>query len=307
MPPAIVVVGSSNTDMVVKLPRLPSKGESIIGGEFFMPAGGKGANQAVAAARLGAHVKFVARLGADMLGDKALAGLTGEGIQTDYIVRDAAAPSGVALIIVDANGDNILAVAPGANLRLSPDDVQRAESAIAAADVLVVQLETPVETVRHALTLARRHKVRTVLNPAPAQALPADILALVDVLTPNEHEVTLLCGESGQTIEQAARRLLAMGVGAIVVTLGAEGALIVESAGETHAPGLKVQPVDTTAAGDAFTAALACALAGGDDMPAAVRFANAVGALTVTKMGAQPSLPTAAELRAFIAGPIARA
>ncbi len=304
MQPKIVVVGSSNTDMVVRLPRLPAKGESIIGGEFFMPAGGKGANQAVAAARLGAQVTFVARLGADLLGDKALSSLQSEGMDTRFIVRDPDVPSGVALIIVDKNGDNILAVAPGANARLSPANVERAAVIIAAADALVLQLEIPLDAVQRALSIARRHGVRTVLNPAPAQPLPADVLALVDVLTPNEHEATLLCGEPGQTIEQAARLLLAMGVGTVVATLGDKGALIAthECEEETRVPGFKVKAVDTTAAGDAFTAALACALARGDALPAAVRFANAVGALTVTKMGAQPSLPTATEVQTFIAG-----
>jgi ribokinase len=301
MQPRIVVVGSSNTDMVVRLPRLPSKGESIIGGEFFMPAGGKGANQAVAAARLGAQVTFVARLGADVFGDKALGGFVQEGIDTTYIARDESAPSGVALIIVDANGDNILAVAPGANARLSPSDVDSAAPAIASADALVLQLEIPLPTVAHALRLARQHGVRTVLNPAPAQALSRDILSLVDVLTPNEHEAALLCGESGLSVAQAAHRLIGLGVGAVVVTLGAEGALIVTAHKEEPAPGYPVKAVDTTAAGDAFTAALACALARGDHMLAAVRFANVVGALTVTKMGAQPSLPTFADVRVFLA------
>lgn len=301
MQPKIVVVGSSNTDMVVKLPRLPGRGESIIGGEFVMPAGGKGANQAVAAARLGAAVTFVARLGSDVFGDRALAGFKAEGIVTDFVVRDPDAPSGVALIFVDEHGENMLAVAPGANTRLSPDDVERAAGAIASADALVLQLEIQTETAQRALTIARRHGVRTVLNPAPARVLPAEVLALVDVLTPNEHEATLLSSEGGQTIEQAAQHLLATGVKAVVVTMGADGAMIVTGNARQRVAGFRVKPVDTTAAGDAFTAALACALARGEEMAAAVRFANAVGALTVTKMGAQPSLPMAAEVEAFLA------
>lgn len=305
----LVVVGSANTDMVVKLPRLPNRGESIIGGEFIMPAGGKGANQAVAAARLGAAVTFVARLGADVFGDACLAGLRREGIDTGCIGRDPDAASGVALIFVDEQGDNMLAVAPGANARLSPQDVDRAAPLIAAADAVVCQLEIPLQTVHHALTLARQAGVRTVLNPAPAQVLPLDLLRLVDVLVPNEHEVLLLCGESGLGIEQSANRLLQMGVGTVVVTLGAEGALVVGKGvtlqGKQRVPGYRVTAVDTTAAGDAFTAALACALAGAasdGDLPAAVRFANAVGALTVTRLGAQPSLPTMFEVQAFLAG-----
>ena len=300
MQPKIVVVGSSNTDMVVKLPRLPGKGESIIGGEFVMPAGGKGANQAMAAARLGAAVTFVARLGNDVFGDKSLAGFKAEGIVTDFIVRDPDAPSGVALIFVDEHGENMLAVAPGANARLSVNDVERASGAIAAADAVVLQLEIQTETAQRALTIARKHGVRTVLNPAPARLLPAEVLALVDVLTPNEHEATLLSGESGQTIEQAAQRLLAMGVHTVVVTLGAEGAMIVTDKVVQRVAGFRVKPVDTTAAGDAFTAALACALAHGEEMAAAVRFANAAGALTVTRMGAQSSLPSAADVQVFL-------
>jgi len=300
--PKIVVVGSSNTDMVVRLPRLPNRGESIIGGDFVMPAGGKGANQAVAAARLGAQVTFVARLGQDVFGDRALTGFRSEGIVTDFIVRDPEAPSGVALILVDSRGDNMLAVAPGANARLSPDDVQRAADAITTADAVVLQMEIPPDTVHYALDLAHKHGVLTVLNPAPARALPPEVLSLVDVLTPNEHEATLLSGDVGQNIEQAAQHLVNMGVGTVVVTLGEKGALIVEKHKYMRlVPAFPVTAVDTTAAGDAFTAALAVALARGDEIGAAVRFANAVGALTVTKMGAQPSLPTAAEVQAFLA------
>lgn len=301
MQPKIVVVGSSNTDMVVRLPRLPGRGESIIGGEFVMPAGGKGANQAVAAARLGAAVTFVARLGNDVFGDRSLAGFKAEGIATDFVVRDDGAPSGVALIFVDEHGENMLAVAPGANARLSPDDVQRAAAAIAAADALVLQLEIQTETAQRSLEIARRHNVLTLLNPAPARVLPAELLALVDVLTPNQHEATLLSGDDGQTIEQAAQKLLATGGKAVVVTMGADGAMIVTDGACRRVAGFRVTAVDTTAAGDAFTAALACALARGEEMAAAVHFANAVGALTVTKMGAQPSLPTAADVEAFLA------
>jgi ribokinase len=303
MQPKIVVVGSANTDMVVRLPRLPGKGESIIGSDFVMPAGGKGANQAVSAARLGAQVTFVARLGADIFGDRALAAFTAEGIVTDFIQRDPDAPSGVALILVDAHGDNMLAVAPGANARLSPADVDRAEDAIAAAHIVVLQMEISEQTVTHALQLAVKHHVRTVLNPAPARPLSPDVLAMVDVLTPNEHEVMLLSGDVRGPVELAAHHLVHMGARMVVVTLGEEGALIVApDQFALRQPGYKVQAVDTTAAGDAFTGALACALGRGDDIGPAVRFANAVGALTVTRMGAQPSLPTMAEVQQFMAG-----
>ncbi|MBC7232229.1 MAG: ribokinase [Chloroflexi bacterium] len=305
----VAVVGSSNTDMVVRVPHIPSPGETVLGGEFVMAAGGKGANQAVAAARLGAQVTLVARVGQDVFGERALAGFRQEGIATQYITVDPEAASGVALIFVDRSGENSIAVAPGANARLTPQDVQRAQKAIEAADVLLLQLETPLETVRQAAEIARHAGVRVVLNPAPAppQPLPADLLALVDVLTPNEGEASLLAGRQiaqATTLtdaEAAARCLIEQGVKVVIVTLGARGALIVTSDFQQLVPGFAVDVVDTTAAGDAFNGGLAVALAEGQTLADAVRFANACGALAATKMGAQPSLPTAEEVARFLA------
>ncbi|TEU01790.1 MAG: ribokinase, partial [Dehalococcoidia bacterium] len=292
--PKIVVVGSSNTDMVVKTPHIPAPGETVLGGEFLMAAGGKGANQAVAAARLGAEVTLVARVGRDVFGEQAQAGFRREGLDTRYVVTDPQAASGVALIFVDAGGENSIAVAPGANARLSPDDARRAREAIEAADVLLLQLEIPPETVLAAVETAHRAGVRVILNPAPAppQSLPADLLACVDVLTPNESEASLLTGTQvvdTDDAEQAARRLLEQGVGAVIVTLGARGALVVTPAGQQLVPSFPVDVVDTTAAGDAFNGGLAVALAGKKSLEEAVRFASACGALATTRMGAQPS------------------
>jgi ribokinase len=298
----IVVVGSSNTDMVVKVPHLPAPGETVLGGEFVMAPGGKGANQAVAAARLGAKVTLVACIGEDIFGEQAAAGFRRAGIDTRYITRDPQAASGIALIAVDPAGENSITVAPGANMRLSPDDVRAAAAAIQGADGLLLQLEVPMETALTAARLAQQAQVRVILNPAPAPPgpLPAELLACVDVLTPNENEVLKLI-DAPLNIERAARQALASGVGAVVVTLGAQGALMVTNGGQQLVPGFRVQAVDTTAAGDAFNGGLAVALAEGKPLAQAIRFANACGALATTRLGAQPSLPTAEQVQRLLA------
>jgi ribokinase len=305
MMPKIVVVGSANTDMVVKSPRIPGPGETVIGGEFLMAAGGKGANQAVAAARLGAQVTFVACLGSDVFGDQALAGYQREGIDTTYMVRDAQAASGVALIIVDAHGENSIAVASGANARLSSQHVERAAASIAQADVLLVQLEVPIEAVRAAIELAHRSGVPVILNPAPAQQMDASLLKQVTVATPNEHEIKVVVGQQDQDAAIAA--MLEAGTQTVLVTLGRRGVLWAAGTTRNHIPAFRVQAVDTTAAGDAFNGGLASALGQGEAMEAAIRYANAVAALSVTRMGAQPSLPTAAEVETFLAQASAQA
>lgn len=297
---SIIVIGSANTDLIVRAARLPAAGETVLGGDLATAAGGKGANQAVAAARLGAPVTFVGRLGQDMFGRQSAAGLAAEGLDLTYLVRDADAPSGVALIVVDDAGQNLIAVAPGANGRLTPADVAAAQPAIAAARVLLLQLEIPMETVLAAARAGRAAGLTVILNPAPAQTLPPELYALVDYVTPNEHEATLLSGAADP--EAAAGILLGWGVRGVIVTLGEAGALL--AAGplmRVRVPGFRVAAVDTTAAGDAFNGGLAVALARGESLPAAVHFAHAVAALSVTRPGAQPSLPTGAEVAAFLA------
>ena len=295
----IVVVGSSNTDLIVRADRLPAPGETVLGGDLITAPGGKGANQAVAAARVGAEVTFVARVGKDMFGEAALENFRREGIDTRFVIQDATAPSGVALIVVGQNGQNIIAVAPGANRRLTPNDVHAAESAFAGARVVLLQLETPMETVVAAARAGRSAGATVILNPAPAQTLPNELYSLISIVTPNESEAALLTGEA--TPEAAARILLQRGVKSVIVTLGEAGVLVAASPDDIRrAPGFDVNVVDTTAAGDAFNGGLAAALARGESSESALSYSQAVAAISVTRMGAQPSLPTEAEVRLFV-------
>lgn len=295
----IIVVGSANTDMIVKMESLPKPGETVLGGEFVTAAGGKGANQAVAAARLGAEVTFFARVGTDALGDEAVAGYEAEGIDTGCIVRDDGAPSGVALILVDGSGENMIAVASGANARLRPADIRAHADAFEGTDVLLTQLETPVATILAAAEIARAHGLTVILNPAPAprETLPPDLLALVDILVPNQHEAAQISGLNPDDPPKIhARELLKLGPQAVIITLGKEGALLATRDGIQKLEAFRVDPVDTTAAGDAFLGGLAVALAEGQALPEAVRFSSACGALAATRLGAQPSLPTRDEV-----------
>jgi len=299
----IVVVGSSNTDMIIKAHRIPKPGETVIGGEFSIAAGGKGANQAVAAARAGGKVSLVARVGDDMFGQQAVEGFRSDSIDIRHVLQDSDAPSGVALIFVDEGGENSIAVASGANARLTSSDVLAARDLITSADVLVTQLETPLSTVQAAAELAHEANVRVILNPAPAQPLGEEILRHVSVLTPNETEAELLTGievTDDAGAEAAAETLAAMGVGAILITLGPRGAFILDADHRGLVPGFEVEAVDTTAAGDVFNGALAVALGEGRSLAQAARFANAAAALSVTKLGAQPSAPTREEIEGFL-------
>ena len=299
----IAVVGSSNTDMIVRVPRLPRPGETILGGAFSTAAGGKGANQAVAAAQAGGDVTLIARVGDDIFGAQARAGLASYGIHLDHLTTDAGAPSGVALIVVDTNGENSIAVASGANARLSPSDGRAAETRIRSADILLLQLEIPLETVACAADIARRAGIRVVLNPAPACPLDDAVVRTLSIITPNESEAEALTGipvADNASAERAARALLERGVEAVIVTMGSKGAFLRTRDTARHVPGLSVRAVDATAAGDVFNGALAVAMAEGNTLEEAVRFANAAAALSVTRVGAQPSIPARAEIERML-------
>lgn len=295
----IVVVGSSNTDMIIKTAKIPRPGETVLGGEFFMAAGGKGANQAVAAARAGGEVVFIARVGDDMFGKKQVDGLIRDGINVEYVVTDKEAPSGVALICVAPDGENSIAVASGANARLNADDVRRAKQAVSSASILLMQLETPLEAVKEAAEIASAAGVPVILNPAPAQPLGDDILKHVTYLTPNETEAELLTGITiikKSDLAKAAEALLSKGIKAVLITLGAQGVYIATKENKELIPAFRVKAVDATAAGDVFNGALALALAELKALPEAVRFTNAAAALSTTKIGAQPSIPFRKEI-----------
>jgi ribokinase len=288
--------------MVIKLDRIPRPGETLLGGEFLTAAGGKGANQAVSAARAGGHVTFVARVGRDVFGDQAIAGFRQDRINVAYVTRDAQTPSGVALIFVGNDGENSIAVAGGANTRLSPAHIRKARKAITSADTVLMQLETPLETVLEAARIAARAGVRIILNPAPACRLPSELLRLVSILTPNETEAEILSGvhvSSQNSAGRAADRFLARGVQTVIVTLGAWGALVATRDSKRLVQGMRVKAVDCTAAGDVFNGALAVAISEGRSLLEAVRFANAAAAISVTRRGAQPSAPYRKEIDVF--------
>jgi ribokinase len=304
MRPRVVVVGSANMDLIVRAERIPAPGETVVGGTFSTAPGGKGANQAVAAARLGAEVWFVGRVGRDAFGDALAVGMAAAGIHTDYLVRDDSEPTGVALIGVDSGGENAIMVASGANHRVGAADVEAARAEIEAADVLLVQLEVPMEAVKAAIEAGASAGAMVILNPAPTRpgsSLSDRLLGRVSVLTPNEHEAAHLLGlpsPAGQDWERAARELRDRGAGAVVITLGEAGCILADSAGVHRLPAVPVQAIDTTAAGDCFTGALAVALAEGRPLMEAAQFASRAAALSVARLGAQPSLPSRAEVEA---------
>lgn len=301
--PNIVVVGSSNMDLVVKSERIPAAGETILGGDFIVVPGGKGANQAVAAAKLGCHVCFVAKLGDDVFAEQSLANFKKEGVDTSHIRQTQDAPSGVALIMVDEKGENSIVVAPGANLKLTPDDVRAAEKEIKDAGAVAAQLEVPLDTIQCAAELANNSGIPFVLDPAPARDLPPELLSMVDVLTPNETEAQILTGievTDEESARKASRILLERGVKAVILTLAGKGFVLTDGDRTDCVPAQKVEAVDSTAAGDAFTGSLAVGIAQGKSLIDAASFANHVAALSVTKMGAQSSMPTLEEVKSFM-------
>ncbi len=303
MKPKIIVIGSLNIDLIVRSPHIPAPGETVLGSSFATAGGGKGANQAVAAARLGAQVSMVGRVGADNYGSTLLAGLKSDGVDTRFVQQDPEHPTGLALITVDDQGENSIVVVSGANWQVSKMDIDRAADEIANADVLVLQLEIPLECCDYAASLAHRCHVPVILNPAPARALPASLLQHVSYLAPNESETTLLSGiavSDLHTAQQAIERIHQLGIDTVVMTRGSQGAYVSAPSGSFAVPAFQVDPVDTTAAGDAFVAGLAFGIAKKQPLKQAVRLAAAAGALATTKAGAQPSLPHMAQVKPLL-------
>jgi ribokinase len=301
--PKVVVVGSTNTDLTVRVPRIPAPGETALGRDFRITAGGKGANQAVAAARAGARVVFVTAIGSDDFGDRALENLVREGIDVALVRRVADTASGVALIAVDDRGENSIAVAPGANGALRPADVEPLQQILEPDDVVLVQLEIPIAAVEAAVRIANLRHARVILNPAPARTVADSLLASVSILTPNELEAGQLTGISpsdDRGIARAVRVLHDRGVPAVLITMGARGVFASIADVRELVPAFAVEAVDTTAAGDVFNGALAAALVDGVTTRAALEFASAAAALSVTRAGAQASAPRGAEIEAFL-------
>ena len=295
----ILVIGSSNTDMTIKSPRLPAPGETILGGTFVMGPGGKGANQAVAASRLGGDVTFICKVGRDMFGENAVKGYQKEGIDTSHTLYSDQA-SGTALILVDDSGENCIAVAPGANGDLSPADIDSVADVIKKADYLILQLEIPVESVLRAAKIAHEAGVYVILNPAPACKLPEEIFKYISLITPNQTESALMTGievkdEASRT--KAIESFHKMGVKDVIVTLGSKGSLVCQGNEQIMVEALKVKAVDATAAGDTFCGAVCVALSEGKTLEEAARFATKASALTVQKMGAQGSIPYITDIK----------
>jgi ribokinase len=298
----ILVIGSSNTDLVVNTCRFPLPGETILADRFFMNPGGKGANQAVAASRLGAKVILIAKLGDDLFGQAALESLKKEGIETKDIFMDKDTASGIALITVDQNGENNIVVAPGANMNLSAVDIDMVENLIAGSDIILTQLEIPVKTILHIAMLAKKHGKKMVLNPAPATELPQSILTGLYLLTPNETEAALLTGIRGNTeaqIKEMALTLLDRGVENVIITLGKKGAFFLNRDQQLWVAAPPVKPVDSTAAGDVFNGSLAHFLVQGANWSEAISQACKAASFSVTKLGAQSSAPTQDDLAHF--------
>jgi len=299
----VIVIGSYNTDMIIKTSRIPQPGETIIGGQFSTVGGGKGANQAVAAARAGAQVSFISRVGRDAFGREALINLKQNGVNIDYMSQDDQAPTGVASITVDEAGENSIVVASGANANLSPEDIDRAEAVIAGANVVSLQLEIPMETVAAAIRVAAKHGVQVILNPAPAHEIETELYGKISLLTPNEVEAEMLTGiniDTDERLDQAAERMLAKGVTRLIITLGRNGVYYRDQDKQLRLRAYNVHAVDTTGAGDVFNGALAAFYQNEYPIEQAISLASAAAALSVTRIGAQNSAPLRAEIDEFI-------
>lgn len=298
-PQQILVVGSSNTDMVVRSAHLPRPGETVLGGTFLMNPGGKGANQAVAVARLGGQVTFICKVGSDIFGHQARQLFEEEGIDTTYVCTDTEHPSGVALITVDDRAENCIVVASGANAYLLPEDLKGIEKVLDRTEILLVQLEIPLETVEYVAALARERGKKLILNPAPARPLSRELLECLYLITPNETEAEMISGVKivdETSAIQAAVHINEMGVDNVIITLGSKGALVYADRQATRIPAYEIQAVDTTAAGDVFNGALAVSLSEGNTLIHAARFACKASALSISRVGAQASVPYRNEL-----------
>jgi ribokinase len=302
--PSIIVLGSCNMDIYAYTEHLPEPGETVIGSRYYMPVGGKGANQAVAASKLGADVKFVGRFGDDLFGQQMIETLSSYHIDCRHVKVDKGAGSGMALIVVDKKPENIIVVVPGTNMRITHADVDDAAEDILSADILVMQLEIPLDAVEHAIDLSKQGKTICILNPAPARPLSASILCKTDILTPNQNEAKILTGISADTLDgarEAGKALIGMGVKNVIITLGSQGAMLISDNESVHIPAFPIaDAVDPSGAGDAFMGGLATALAEGQLLFDAARYANACGGLSTRKPGAMPSMPDRNEVDSFI-------
>lgn len=297
----ICVIGSLNMDLVVNVDNMPKKGQTLIGSDFKEVPGGKGANQAVAMARLGGDVTMIGKVGTDSFGQTLIDALKNDNVNTTYVHKEDG-PTGVAMITVDKNAENSIVVAPGANFKVKENDIDKNIDAIKNSDIVVVQLETPLETIKYALKSAKKLGKYTILNPAPAVKLEDSIIENVDLLTPNETELEILSGVSincEDDILKAAQTMIEKGVKELIVTLGSKGSLYINKETSMFKKSYKVDAVDTTAAGDSYTGALSVAFSKGENIDVAMDFASRVGALCVTKEGAQSSLPTLEEVERF--------
>jgi ribokinase len=303
MKPKITVIGSSNIDLILRLPRFPKPGETILSGVFSTAQGGKGANQAVAAARAGGDIHFITRVGNDDLGKNTVLAYRAENLNLEHCIVDNDTSNGVAMIFVNGNGENCIGVASGANNNLDREHIRMGKDAIKSSSLILLQLEIPLDSVKEAVAIAHAANIPIIFNPAPAQKTDDELLKCVSVLTPNESETEILTGisiSSDDQIKKAAQNLRRQGISIVIITLGARGVYVASKELNEFIPGFNVRPVDTTAAGDVFNGALAVAIAEKKTLSESIRFANAAAAISVTKLGAQPSAPRRTEIELFL-------